>query len=1161
MLLSDFKATTVFSDSKENKMYGFPSKRNTLKINDAAESVCLNEIDITTRALKNETTNKPNTESADTSYLSNLQNNSHSETRMNYTVSSFDFSKTVDYSVATVVGSVAGVLVKFMIDSGADVNTVDIDVFDQLMNNDPMHSPIFGLKKGTDKPLKAYATPEPIPVIATFVAELFITPDRPRLLEKFYVIQGAKPLLCRGTATRYSLLRMGLEVPVRNALGSDKFHMLPSELNVNSTQTEFPKFNVPPVLLTYDKSMPPSRNIFTSIPPAFKEETERRLEELLCTDIIEEVTEGMDRSFCSSLLVVPKGKNDIRLVVDLRGPNKTIIRTPFKMPTLEAIVSDLRGATWFSTIDLSSAFFHVVLHENCRHLTNFFAGNATFRFKRLPFGLCNSPDIFQEILQTIVLSNCPGVVNYLDDILVFGKSKLAHDINLKEVLRRLREHNVLLNSAKCVFGKQSVKFIGFRLSHKGWSVDDDKRKAIESFRRPESIAEVKSFLGLINFTERFIVNRAEKTKKLRQLTKSNVFKWTHEEEQEFTYLKTEALKSIVRLGYFDHNDKVELYVDASPIGIGAVLVQYNVEEEPRIIACASKALTLAEQRYPQTQKEALAIVWGVERFAYYLTSKQFVVRTDSEANEYIFGGLHRTSRRAISRAEAWALRLLPYQFRIERIPGDLNVADALSRLIHKSQVDESFDEDNDKHMLYALDAGSMSISLAEIQLAAENDNELDDVKLALETGKWPDKLRRYESESKNLKIFGSLVLKNYLIVLPGGLRRRALETAHQGHIGCGATKRILREYFWWPNMAKEAEDFVARCETCLVISRKNPPIPLSSRQLPNGPWEILQIDFLSIQGCGSGHLLMCVDIYSRYLHVIEMKQTDARHTNAALCKIFEVWGLPLILQSDNGPPFQSNEFIDFWEAKGVRVQKSIPLSAQSNGAVERQNQGVIKAMAAAKEEKRGWKGALEEYLHMHNTRKHHSRLGITPFELLVGWRYRGTFPSLWEPRESIDRIKIREDDAFSKLVSKKFADARKGAKESDIAVGDRVVVAVTQRSKTDPTFTSERFSVLAREGAKVVIRSDDGVQLSRNIQDIKRLPIEMDSESGEVTERSRQNSEGKPTMTKLFYFFSYRKHFKLIAFFFRFCSTSRQQNRHRQPFCYTRRASNDRRPK
>lgn len=1001
---------------------------------------------------------------------------------------------------ATVKGLVAGIPVSFLIDSGADVNTVGEDTLDRLMNSDPLQSPVFCLKDGSDRPLRAYAAQEEVPVIASFVAELFISEERPRFMEKFYVVRNARALLGRGTAIRYSVLRLGLDVPVIEFSDSCTERSFPGEIFAMSDQHEFPKFNVAPVMLVYDKSLPPSRRIFTSIPPAFREEAERRIEDLLRTGIIERVTDQMDRSFCSSLLVVPKGKQDIRLVVDLRGPNQNIIRTPFKMPTLEEILSDLNGASWFSTIDLQSAFHHVVLHEDCRHLTNFFTGNGIYRFVRLPFGLTNAPDIFQETLQSDVLSGCTGVVNYLDDILVYGKSRMEHDRNLEAVLERLREHNVRLNPSKCVFGEKSVKFLGFRLSDNGWSVEDDKRAAISNFRRPVTISEVKSFLGLMNFTERFIPNRAERTERLRALTRASNFYWTESEESEFVFLKNEALNSIAKLGYFDHEDRTELYVDASPVGLGAVLVQFDAAQNPRIIACASKALTLAEQRYPQTQKEALAIVWSVERFSYYLLSKFFIIRTDSEANEYIFGESHRTSRRAVSRAEAWALRLLPYHFRMERVPGQLNVADSLSRLIGHSQETEPFDDDDEKHLLYTLDAGFMNISWTEIQSASESDEELVNVRAGVRTGFWTKDLKRYEAVAKQLRVLEPLVFKEDQIVLPIDLRRRALETAHQGHIGCGATKRILREFFWWPNMAKEAVAFVNRCETCLTISRRNPPIPISSRMLPDGPWEILQIDFLSLPGCGSGEFLLCVDTYSRYLHVSEMKHTDAKSTNTALCKMISVWGLPLIIQSDNGPPYQSAEFIEYWEAKGVRVRKSIPLNAQSNGAIERQNQGVIKAVAAAKQEGRSWKAALEEYIHIHNTRKHHSRLGVTPFELLVGWRYRGTFPCLWSPKEALDREAVQEDDAVSKLVSKQFADKHRGAKQSDISPGDRVLVAVTQRTKTDPSFSSEKFTVLTREGAKIVLGGEGGARLTRNVRDVKRVPDVLSSLPDEIGE-------------------------------------------------------------
>lgn len=164
-----------------------------------------------------------------------------------------------------------------------------------------------------------------------------------------------------------------------------------------------------------------------------------------------------------------------------------------------------------------------------------------FRCVRLPFGLCNAPDLFQEILQRKILGGCKGVKNYLDDILIHGKTKEEHDANLTEVRARLRDHNVKLNETKCVFASQSVKFLGFVLTPEGWQIDDEKLNAIKNFRRPENCGELKSFLGLVTFTDRFIMNRADKTKNLRALSSSNSFYWTENEEQEFRFLQDDAL--------------------------------------------------------------------------------------------------------------------------------------------------------------------------------------------------------------------------------------------------------------------------------------------------------------------------------------------------------------------------------------------------------------------------------------------------------------------------------------------------------------------------------------------------------------------------------------------------------------------------------------------
>lgn len=983
---------------------------------------------------------------------------------------------------------ISGFPCDFLIDSGAQVNTLTEHSFNQLIDDESCRKGVHNLQFKADRSLKAYATSGEIPVIGTFEAFMFVSEDRPVLLEKFYVVKESQSLLGRPTATRYSVLLLGLQVPLcLDASKAFQFHGI--DIAYISSDKAFPKFKIPPVVIRYDKTKPPCRNIFFNIPIAMKSRVEERLQQLMTANIIERVTDEMDPSFCSSMLIIPKGKEDFRLVIDLRGPNQYILRTPFAMPTLEKILADLRGAKWFSTIDLSNAFFHVELHDDSRHLTNFMTEFGMFRCVRMPFGLCNAPDIFQEVMQRKILGGCKGVRNYLDDILIFGETIEEHDNNLAAVLERLEEHGVEINKSKCVIRSQELPFLGFILTSDGWQIEEDKLSAIRNFRKPENCAEVKSFLGLITFVDRFLVHRATKTEHLRTLANAESFYWTDKEEIEFITLQKETLNHIKTLGFFSTTDRTELFVDASSIGLGAVLVQFNSANIPRIIACASKSLTSTEQRYPQTQREALAVVWGVERFSFYLTGRQFIVRTDATANEFIYNCQHRIGKRAVSRAEAWSLRLQPYDFTIKRVTSEDNVADALSRLIRCSQAAEPFEDENENHLLYVLDGG-MDITLDEIEKKSETDTEMQKICLALRFDKWPRELRRYECQKKDLHNLGFLVFKNDTIVLPNALRKKALFSAHGGHVGEIAMKRIMRQFFWWPGMAKDTENFVKGCETCAVLSRRNPPIPLSSRELPDGPWEVLQIDFLTATGFGSEKFLVLTDTYSRYLYVIEMNNLTAESTNAALCDIFKLWGCPEIMQSDNGPPFKSANFCDFWEEKGVKIRKAIPLSPQSNGMIERQNQGIIKALAAARIDGVHWRMALDRYVHKHNTLVPHARLNVTPFELMVGWRFRGTFPSLWKEGDgqTLDRTDLREKDSEAKLVSKKHADMARGAKEADINIGDVVLLHQQRKTKTDRSFSAERYTVIARQGAKVVVMSGNGVQYARNVHDVKLAP-------------------------------------------------------------------------
>lgn len=983
---------------------------------------------------------------------------------------------------AVITCEVAGFKVEILIDSGSSVNTITETTFRSMLASDLHRNHIFNIKHKSEKSLMAYAAEAPLSVIASFVANLWISNERLSAFEKFYVIKNAKrSLLSRDTAIRYDVLILGLSVSPAAQIQS-----------ITSGGT-FPKFEISPVRLNIDHSIQGRRLTYTNIEHGWKEIARKRIQEMLNADIIEEVTPDMEFTHCSAMLAVPKGKNDFRLVVDLRGPNRCIIREPHKMPTMDTILAQLAGSVRFSTIDLSNAFFHIELDANSRHITNFYSGDGFYRYKRLPFGLCNAPDIFQMTMEAI-LKDCEGVLIYLDDILVHGKSKVQHDNNLKKVLGQLKSHNVKLNQDKCNIDTKSCVFLGFRIDKHGCHVTDDRIEAIRAFRNPQNLAEIRSFIGLMNFVDKFIVNRADKVQHLQRMIRDKKFEWTQEAEEEFNFMKKEALSAITTLAFYDPSDDIELYVDASFVGLGAILVQRDKKNKPRIVACASKALSRTETRYPQTQLEALAVVWGTERFRFYLTGRDFTIWTDGEANEYLFNDAHRLGKRAITRAESWALRLQPYSFSIKRVPGDENIADVFSRLIKESQEVEPFDDTAIDHVLFSIDVTLGSLTYEDIATASEEDETITQLRLCLKSGEWPDdmdgKLRKFYAVRSSLVSIGDVMVYRDKYVIPTGLRELVLRAAHRGHVGMSSMKRSIRRSMWWPGVNEDIEGKASDCMVCKTISPAPRPIPLSSRTLPDEPMEVLQIDFLYIPRCGTEEFLMVTDTFSRMFWTIEMRRTDAKSTTNALRDIFNIWGRPRVMITDNGPPFNSEGFSESWKSAGVEHRKVIPYCPQMNGMIERRNQGVLKALRAAAVEQVPWRQAMAQYVNAYNHDIPHSVTNATPFEILTGRRYKGFFPSMIGlTHDPLTRDDIAERDANAKDKSVQYANKRRGARDSAIKEGDWVLIANKHRKdKMDVTFSKDRYQVICREGAKAIVRNRYGVEYTRWVSDVKLVP-------------------------------------------------------------------------
>ena len=868
--------------------------------------------------------------------------------------------------------------------------------------------------------------------------------------------------MSKTTAEELNVLKVGLDV-----------------CQVDVTESPFPKFPNVQVKLSVDPTIPPKKVAYLRIPEPMKDKVDEKIQEMLRQDIIEPVRGPPD--WISPLVVVPKGKGDVRLCVNMKFPNQAIQREHYPIPVIDTFLNELRGATYFSRLDMTSAYYHLELHPDSRNVTTFMSNRGLMRFKRLMFGINCAPEIFQRVM-TEMLAGIDGVVVYIDDVVVAGSTREEHDQRLEKVLSVLEKNNAKLNREKCVFGVTELEILGFKVSALGISPSEDKIAAIRDFRLPETKEEVRSFLGLVNFVGHFIPDLSTRTEPLRQFIRGEIGTFGESQKVAFDDLRNELTTKVRKLGFFDPKDTTELFVDASPVGLGAVLIQRDTAGWPRIISFASKGLTETERLYPQTQREALAVVWAVEKYYLYLFGLRFTVFTDHKTLEYIFEGKYRDGRRACSRAQSWALRLQPYDFQIKHIQGANNISDVLSRLCTKE--DAPFDEST-QHFLCAVGELPNAITLEEIRTETARDPTLNGVVEAMKTQSWPSDLFRYQAFSKELGYIDGIVVREDRIVLPLKLRRRALDIAHRGHPGIVAMRRNLRQYVWWPCMDREVCSAVTECVGCTAVSTMNPPEPMSRKMMPERAWQEIAIDFLSAKEFAT--FLVVVDYYSRYLHVVEMKTTTASKTIEALMKIFKDHTYPESIRSDNGPPFSSEEFSQFCAGKNIKLVKTIPYWPQMNGLVERQNRGILKALRISKALRTDWRKCLEDYVYMYNTTPH-TVTEKAPLELLTGRPVKDLLPSLrTDPHWNRDED-TRERDAMKKIQGKLYADHRRHAKESEITPGDIVMLKSCESGKLEPSFKVEKFTVLERTGNDTIIVNGEGVKYRRPVAHLKKWP-------------------------------------------------------------------------
>ena len=378
---------------------------------------------------------------------------------------------------------------------------------------------------------------------------------------------------------------------------------------------------------------------------------------------------------------------------------------------------------------------------------------------------------------------------------------------MEAALERLRERGLTLNKGKCIFKKKSLIFQGYLFSEDGISPDPAKVTAIKEFATPKDASEVRSLLGMTNFCCRFVKNYATLTQPLRELTKKDVpFVWTGKQERALEKLR-DALRNASENAYFTQK---------KPNSDGR-----------KIVAYASRALSITEQNYSQLEREALAIVWSCEHFHLYLYGGRFAVFTDHQTLVTIFSN---PASKPSAHLERWSLHLQPYDVTIHYQPGTENPADYLSRHLLHNITPNSRQEKVAEEFVNFLAETSMpkAISLTDLKSATRNDATLQAVMKAVQTGKWHETskdaridvsdFQSFEKVRNELCTLPNLVLREHRIVIPEALREKVIDIAHKGHMGVVKTQALIREKVWFPKISQLVEKKVKSCLACQVIT-------------------------------------------------------------------------------------------------------------------------------------------------------------------------------------------------------------------------------------------------------------------------------------------------------------------------------------------------------
>jgi len=761
----------------------------------------------------------------------------------------------------------------------------------------------------------------------------------------------------------------------------------------------------------------------------------------------------------AAMFLVNKPDGSKRMVIDYRGLNAVTVRNRYPLPKVDELFDQLKGARYFSKIDLRTGYWQIRMTEDSIEKTAFTSRHGHFEWLVLPMGLTNAPAEFMRMMEDTFRAQLnKSVMVFLDDILIYSDTLEEHEKHVQEVLEKLQEKKLYAKLSKCAFFRQEVEFLGHYVGRRGIRMVDEKVSAVEEWPTPEKQKDVERFIGLAGYYRRFIKDFSKISAPLSELcgtlkkgkkggssraAPKKPFVWGTEQQSAFEEVKR-AIMSAPCLTIPDESKPFVVHTDSSGSATGAVLMQ-EYPEGLRPIAFLSKKMRAAETRYAVHEQELLAIMNALKAWRHYLGGREFTVLTDHQSLQYIG-----SSAMATPRQLRWAALMSEFDFKIKYTPGDTNVvADALSRR-------DGVKEEETCALLSAItDAGPLPVRIREAaaedpsytRMLGWSQGELASQKMREEDG------LLYRLKGDQLVVPTSAELRAWILMW-------AHDTTEGVHMGAGRMASWLRERVWWKGMTADVQKYTRSCEDCQRSKpdlRGKQGLPRSI-ETPEAPGDWLSMDFVGPffeSRAGKDAIMVVVDRLTRYVFFIpcSTKSTAEDIWKLMDSQVLVHTGIPRAIVSDRDTRFTSHFWEGLWESMGTALKRSTAFHPQTDGQAEKAVRTLIEAMRTMIDaDHENWEELLPSIARAFNGAKCDST-GKSPDQLFHGWERRSLLDAELEaggvqPRarhpgadEITNRLRVAIEEARAVIEAaqkRQREDSARGRREGEIKVGDMV---------------------------------------------------------------------------------------------------------------------------